>query len=97
MPRRERSVPLKEYLRSRRSAAVLLVLLPLVGPLAIALYIQVLVSSRFEGRRWSIPSRLYSDALTLAPALRYPASTLDAKLRRLGYRPVDHEPAHHPP
>lgn len=92
MTRSAAGVPLREYLRAHRGAFLLLVVLPLVGPLAIAAYIQVLVSSRFEGRRWSLPSRLYSDALPLAPALRYPLPTLDAKLRRLGYRPVETDP-----
>lgn len=47
---------------------------------------------RFEGKRWKVPSRVYSDALTVLPGDSVSALGLVDRLRRLNYRPVEGEP-----
>ena len=79
--------------RKRRGLGRLLALGAAVGAIALgiaALYIVYLdrfITTTFEGRRWSIPARVYAEplALYLGRALRPEDLTLE--LRRLGYRP----------
>jgi penicillin-binding protein 1B len=52
------------------------------------------VEQRFSGRRWSIPSQIYSDATLLYPGLHLNRPLFEDKLHRLGYRPVGHTPVH---
>jgi penicillin-binding protein 1B len=47
-----------------------------------------LVETRFSGRRWQIPSRVYSDSMLLFPGQRIGLSSFYEKLRRLRYRMV---------
>ncbi len=78
----------------RRFAAVLVVLV-LLGAVGLGLYGRALyrqVEERFAGRRWSIPSRVYSDITLLYPGLALDRPALLRKLYRLDYRPVDHQP-----
>lgn len=57
------------------------------------LYLSILIDARFSGRRWSIPSKVYSDSTLLFPGQRVNRSLLINKLRRLEYRNVAHAPA----
>lgn len=50
------------------------------------------VEQRFSGRRWQIPSQIYSDVTLLFPGMRINRSLLLEKLYRLDYRPVRHTP-----
>jgi penicillin-binding protein 1B len=50
------------------------------------------VEARFSGRRWSIPSQIFSDVTLLYPGLRVNRSLFEAKLLRLGYRSVSETP-----
>jgi len=50
------------------------------------------VSSRFDGRRWSLPSRIYSDIYVLLPGETGSVDALAAKLSRLYYREDDATP-----
>jgi penicillin-binding protein 1B len=61
------------------TAAVLLLAAALVGLLG------SVVSSRFDGRRWNLPSRIYSDLTVLEPGGPGTADRLTAKLERLFY------------
>ncbi|HKB70421.1 MAG TPA: PBP1A family penicillin-binding protein [Thermoanaerobaculia bacterium] len=63
------------------------------GALSIA-YLTSVVTSRFNGRRWNLPSRIYSDVETLAPGLELTPDALVEKLGRLYYAPVDGAPEH---
>jgi len=47
---------------------------------------------RFSGRRWSIPSRIFSDITTLYPGQRVNLPPLYSKLSNLGYREIPHRP-----
>lgn len=55
------------------------------------LYIAVLyviVTHRFEGQRWRLPSKVYSDSFILYPGLDIKGVGLFERLRRLDYHPV---------
>jgi len=69
--------------------------LVLIGFLALGAYgwgLYQEVEERFSGRRWSIPSRILSDATLLYPGMRINRSLFMHKLRRLDYRPVGQVP-----
>jgi penicillin-binding protein 1B len=53
------------------------------------------IEDRFAGRRWSIPSKVFSDTTLLYSGQTFPRRRLEAKLARLGYRPVTHPPERH--
>lgn len=55
-------------------------------------YLSYDIEKRFSGRRWSIPSRVFSDTTILYPGETFLRERLVAKLFRLGYRKVSHPP-----
>lgn len=60
-----------------------------VAVLGFALYLLYLnwqITSRFEGRRWDLPARVYARPLELYAGLDLDAAALVQELRRLGYR-----------
>ncbi len=46
------------------------------------------IDKRFSARRWSLPSRVYSDTLLLYPGQQFKLSAILDKLARLGYHKV---------
>ena len=50
------------------------------------LYLTKLVEDRFSGRRWSVPSTVYSDSTVLYAGRGIDRGSFIEKLRRLGYR-----------
>jgi len=56
------------------------------------LYMSVDIDKRFSSRRWKIPSTVYSDSTLLFPGQLINRSSLDEKLKRLGYREVNEYP-----
>jgi len=52
---------------------------------AMTLHLYVVVTTRFEGRLWEIPSRIYSAGLSLRPGLQIDAAGLERRLQRSGY------------
>jgi penicillin-binding protein 1B len=63
-----------------------------LGVLLYCLYLSILIDTRFSGRRWGIPSKVYSDSTLLFPGQKVNQSLLINKLRRLEYRNVAHAP-----
>ncbi len=62
---------------------------------ATAIYLVFLsraIDKRFSGRRWDIPSRVYSDTTLLYTGQRINRALLVEKLGRLGYRETSHPP-----
>jgi len=55
-------------------------------------YLSIQIDKRFSGRRWSIPSKVYSDTTILYPGQKINRALFNEKLRRLGYRKVVHKP-----
>lgn len=66
--------------------------LVLVSTLYLAV-LYVTVVDRFEGKRWKIPSKIYSDSHILYPGQGLDDAHLLSRLRRLGYRPASVVPA----
>ena len=52
------------------------------------LYLNYLVTERFDGRRWNLPAHVYARPLELYQGLPLSLTGLAAELRRLGYRSV---------
>ena len=50
------------------------------------------IDKRFEGRLWSVPSRVYSDGLAIYPGQSLSLRQLVQRLDRLGYRPTKRRP-----
>ncbi len=53
-----------------------------------------LVETRFSGRKWQIPSRVYSDSMLLFPGQRIDLPSFYEKLKRLHYHKVESYPKH---
>ena len=84
------SLPLWVY---RHRVAILAVLGGTVLATVVVLsYFTSRVVGRFDGRRWNLPSRIYSDLYLLRAGDAGSASALAAKLQRLYYREVDGAP-----
>jgi penicillin-binding protein 1B len=60
--------------------------------LAYCWYLSIRIEKRFSGRRWSIPSKIYSDITILYPGQKINLALFNEKLRRLGYREAAHRP-----
>ncbi|OEU67912.1 MAG: hypothetical protein BBJ57_12075 [Desulfobacterales bacterium PC51MH44] len=50
------------------------------------------IDERFSGRRWSIPSKIFSDTTLLYPGQKINRTLFHEKLHRLGYQEVAHKP-----
>ncbi len=66
----------------------LLLAVPLSFALALyVLYLDQVVQAKFEGKRWSVPSRVYARAIELYPQKLLTAENLLAELKLIGYQP----------
>lgn len=63
-----------------------------IGLLIYCSYLWVRIDKRFSGRRWSIPSKVFSDTTLLYPGQAVSPDLFSEKLKRLGYREVAHPP-----
>jgi penicillin-binding protein 1B len=59
---------------------------------AAGFYLSLEIDKRFSGRKWSIPSKVFSDTAIFFPGQEMRRDRLEKKLERLGYLKVDHEP-----
>ncbi len=57
-------------------------------------YLSKRIENRFAGRRWNIPSTVYTDTTLIYPGLQINRISLEGKLRRLGYRDTSIRPRH---
>jgi len=55
-------------------------------------YLQEVVTAKFEGRKWNLPSKVYSDSYLLYPGIAVQTEELGEKLRRLNYRQTQEMP-----
>jgi penicillin-binding protein 1B len=53
------------------------------------IYLDRVVVSQFEGRRWSEPARVYAEPLEIYPGLALSADSFERELARLRYRKVE--------
>lgn len=68
-------------------AGLFVLLVVFLGYLA---WLDRLVTSRFDGRRWDLPAHVYARPLELYEGQALSVDGLEAELRRLGYRSVPH-------
>ncbi|MBV8805541.1 MAG: penicillin-binding protein 1B, partial [Sinobacteraceae bacterium] len=66
------------------AVAVLMVIAVIYG-----IYLDRVVTTQFEGRRWTLPARIYAAPLELYAGLPLTLSDLEHELQRLQYRRVD--------
>ena len=78
--------------RGGRVAAGLLVfgLVLLVALLGSGVWLDRVIRTQFEGKRWALPARIYARPLELHPDLRLSPAELVQELERLGYQKVNH-------
>jgi penicillin-binding protein 1B len=84
------SLPLWVY-RHRMPILAVFGSLLAAGVLVLA-YFTTRVVHRFDGRRWDLPSRIYSDLYVLRPGDAVSVAELQAKLARLFYQQVEEPP-----
>ena len=65
----------------------------MVGLGAYGVYLSGRIEERFSGRRWQVPSTVYSDTTLLYPGQQLNLKALAHKLRQLGYQNVVHRPS----
>ena len=75
----------------KKTSHLLWKLLLVAGVLVVLalVYLDALVSTTFEGRKWEIPARVYARPLELFPGKRLGAGELEHELSLLGYRAVN--------
>ena len=76
---------------ARWGAAGLVVLFAVTSALVVAYYERV-VTRTMDGRRWNLPTRLYSDAWVLRPGDAMGPDDVERRLARLRYAPVPAAP-----
>lgn len=72
-----------------KTSCVVLLLLVVAGGGFLAWYMQGLgeiVTAKFEGKKWQIPSRIFADSMIIYPGMRLDLGQFDQRLFRLGYR-----------
>ena len=79
-------------LRKITIAVVLIIVFLAISLLLSGWYLATHIEQRFSARRWSVPSRVYSDTTLLYPGQRINPDLLKDKLGALGYRSVSHRP-----
>lgn len=65
-----------------------------VGALLYCCHLSAHIQKQFSSRRWSIPSRVFSDITLLYPGQTLNLPLFHEKLRNLGYQEVSHVPLH---
>ncbi len=65
----------------------------LVVASAYLLHLYVSVTTRFDGRLWTSPSRIYSDVLSISRGDRLSPADVVARLKRSGYAEIEEPPA----
>lgn len=67
--------------------------LAVLGAIVYCWHLSDKVNERFSSRRWSIPSKVFSDTVLLFPGQRLNPTLFQEKLKRTGYREVSKRPA----
>ena len=76
----------RNWLLTASKWAVLALALAAIGVGAYLVVLDREITHRFEGRRWSLPARVYAAPLAIYPGLAIAPDELVGELRRLGYR-----------
>ena len=70
----------------------LVIIFSSIGIVLYGWYLSTRIEERFSARRWSIPSKVYSDTTLLYPGQRINRELFHEKLLNLNYRPLSHLP-----
>ena len=89
---RRRRVLLHMWVYRHRVAIIASVGVVVIAGLGILAYCTSIVVARFEGHRWNLPSRIYSDIEVLRPGESGSPEKLIGKLDRLLYQPTEAVP-----
>ena len=84
----------KTVWKSLLAGGVLFLVVVGLGALLYCWHLSVKIDKRFSARRWSIPSKVFSDITILYPGQSINPELFHEKLRNLGYREVAHMPEH---
>ncbi|MBF0106519.1 MAG: PBP1A family penicillin-binding protein [Deltaproteobacteria bacterium] len=84
---------IKKTMASRLFWRVFLLLTIALGLYLI--YLNHIIVTRFESRRWNLPSRVYSDSFKIHTGLMVSQKELISRLSHLGYRNMSGSPKHH--
>jgi penicillin-binding protein 1B len=84
--------PKKPIWKTLLAGSILVLATVGLGTLVYCWHLSGKIDKRFSGRRWSIPSRVFSDSTILYPGQAIAPVLFHQKLRNLGYREVAHEP-----
>ncbi len=81
----------KNYLKNRRIRNTLLGVftLCLLSIFFYTIHLNKVITDRFEGKRWHLPSKVYSDTLAIYPGFNVSRPTFIEKLKRLNYRQTE--------
>jgi penicillin-binding protein 1B len=71
------------------STLALILGVALIALLAWTIHLDRKITAQFEGRRWTLPARVYAEPTELYAGLQLNADALERELQRLGYRSVD--------
>lgn len=74
-------------------SGITILFLALTGVVIYCGHLSGKVNERFSSRRWSIPSKVFSDTILLFPGQRLNPNLFQERLKRTGYRVVSESPA----
>ena len=80
---------MKSWIKKITLSCIICFLLMLVSTFAYCWYLSLGIEQRLSGRKWQIPSTIYSDATLLYPGKKVNLSYLPEKLKNLGYQRKD--------
>ncbi len=94
MPKKRRVSKKKRKSRAKKKTSYLkrwflqLSVIFICGFLSYCVWLDFQIKKEFEGKRWSVPARVYAEATEVYIGQRYSQTSLVKKLKLLGYKPV---------
>ncbi|MCL6271758.1 penicillin-binding protein 1B [Sansalvadorimonas sp. 2012CJ34-2] len=90
--KKRRRSPKKAGVRALLPSGKLLLKLCFCGLVVLAawmIYLDSVITTTFDGKKWAIPAKVYARPVELYEGLVFAPDTLQAQLRRQGYQPVE--------
>ena len=89
----KKKISLKKWIKSIRFKRIFWIAFWIQIPILILLTIWVLylarvISDRFTGTKWDLPSKVYSDSMVIYPGMTFEKGSFENKLKKLGYAPT---------
>jgi len=91
--RRKKTAKISSFKRFRRFIAKLIFVAVVFAALSLiiySVYLNTIIKDKFEGRRWSIPAKVYARILEVYPGLKISAKQFAKELQLAGYRQDKH-------